>query len=90
MSPLTFLSNWSCSCPGCWPGGAARSAPGARRALTCFRLAAKAPSLRQALEKATDLGLAYLILDGTIVAADRCAEKKVSRKGREIDRWYSG
>jgi hypothetical protein len=53
-------------------------------------LAAKAPSLRQALEKATDLGLAYLILDGTIVATDRCAEKKVSRKGREIDRWYSG
>jgi hypothetical protein len=53
-------------------------------------LAAKAPSLHQALEKAKDQGLAYLILDGTIVAADRCAEKAVSRKGREIDRWYSG
>jgi DDE superfamily endonuclease len=53
-------------------------------------LAVKAPSLRQALEKARDLGLPYLILDGTIVAADRCAEKTVGRKGREIDRWYSG
>ena len=53
-------------------------------------LAARAPSLRQALEKAKDRGLPYLILDGTIVAADRCAEKTTSRKGREIDRWYSG
>lgn len=53
-------------------------------------LAAKAPSLRQALNKARDLGLAYLILDGTIVASDRCAEKTISKKGREIDRWYSG
>jgi hypothetical protein len=53
-------------------------------------LAAQAPSLRQALEKAKDLGLAYLILDGTIVAADRCVEKKTTRKGTEIDQWYSG
>jgi hypothetical protein len=53
-------------------------------------LAAKAPSLREALEKAVELGLPYLILDGTIIAADRCAEKKTSKKGREIDRWYSG
>lgn len=53
-------------------------------------LAAKAPALREALEKAVELGLPYVILDGTIVASDRCAEKKLSRKGREIDRWYSG
>lgn len=53
-------------------------------------LAARAPSLREALEKARELGLPYLILDGTIVAADRCAEKTISRKGRQIDRWYSG
>jgi len=53
-------------------------------------LAARAPSLRQALEKAIELGLPYLILDGTIVAADRCAEKKISKKGKEIDSWYSG
>ena len=29
-------------------------------------------------------------MDGTIVAADRCAEKKISKKGTEIDSWYSG
>jgi len=53
-------------------------------------VAARAPSLREAREKARRPGLAYLILDGTLVASDRCAEKKTSRKGREIDRWYSG
>jgi hypothetical protein len=53
-------------------------------------LAAKAPSLREALEGAAGLGLPYLILDGTLVASDRCAGKKISRKGREIDKWYSG
>ena len=53
-------------------------------------LAARAPSLREALEKAKELGLPYLILDGTVVASDRCAEKTTSNKGREIDRWYSG
>ena len=34
--------------------------------------------------------LADQILDGKVVAADRCKEKTISRKGREIDRWYSG
>ena len=53
-------------------------------------LAARAPSLREALEKAEELGLPYLVLDGTVVASDRCAEKTTSKKGRKIDRWYSG
>ncbi len=53
-------------------------------------LAARAPSLRQALEKAKEQGLAYLIPDGKIVASDRCTEKSTSRKGKQIDRWYSG
>jgi hypothetical protein len=35
-------------------------------------LAARAPGLKEALEKAIELGLAYLILDGKVVAADRC------------------
>ena len=48
-------------------------------------LAAKAPTLRQALEKAVEQGLPYLILDGTLIASDRCADKKTSRKGKEID-----
>jgi hypothetical protein len=53
-------------------------------------LAAKAPSLREALEKASDQGLPYLILDGTLISCDRCADKKTGRKGKEIDKWYSG
>jgi Helix-turn-helix of DDE superfamily endonuclease len=53
-------------------------------------LAAKAPTLCGALEKAMELGLPYLILDGTLVASDRCAEKQTSKKGHQIDRWYSG
>jgi hypothetical protein len=53
-------------------------------------LAARAPSLREALDKAVEQGLPYLILDGTLVSSDRCADKKTSKKGREIDKWYSG
>ena len=53
-------------------------------------LAAKAPTLRQALDKAAEQGLPYLILDGTLISSDRCADKKISRKGKEIDKWYSG
>ena len=53
-------------------------------------LAAKAPSLREALDRAVEQGLPYLILDGTLISSDRCADKKASRKGREIDKWYSG
>jgi DDE superfamily endonuclease len=53
-------------------------------------LAGKAPSLREALGKAVDQGLPYLILDGTLISSDRCADKKTSKKGKEIDKWYSG
>ena len=53
-------------------------------------LAATAPTLREALDKAAEQGLPYLILDGTLVSSDRCADKKTSRKGKEIDKWYSG
>ncbi len=53
-------------------------------------LAAKAPALREALDKAAEQGLPYLILDGTLISSDRCADKKTSKKGREIDKWYSG
>jgi DDE superfamily endonuclease len=53
-------------------------------------LAAKAPTLREALDKAIEQGLPYLILDGTLISSDRCADKKTSRKGKEIDKWYSG
>ena len=53
-------------------------------------LAAKAPTLREALDKAAEQGLPYLILDGTLIPSDRCADKKTSKKGKEIDKWYSG
>jgi hypothetical protein len=53
-------------------------------------LAAEAPGLREALERAVAEGTPYVILDGKIVDADRCHEKTVSRKGAEIDLWYSG
>jgi hypothetical protein len=53
-------------------------------------VAAEAPGLEEALERAVAEGTQYVILDGKIVAADRCREKTVSRKGREIDLWYSG
>jgi DDE superfamily endonuclease len=53
-------------------------------------LAARAPGLRQALERALAEGTPYVILDGKVVAADRCREKTLSRKGTVIDLWYSG
>jgi DDE superfamily endonuclease len=53
-------------------------------------IAAQAPGLEEALERAVKEGTPYVILDGKIVAADRCHVKTVSRKGREIDLWYSG
>jgi hypothetical protein len=53
-------------------------------------LAAEAPDLREALERALAEGAPYVILDGKIVDADRCHEKTLSRRGREIDLWYSG
>jgi hypothetical protein len=53
-------------------------------------VSAEAPGLEEALERAVKEGTPYVILDGKIVAADRCHEKTVSRKGREIDLWYSG
>ena len=53
-------------------------------------LAAQAPDLHQALERARDEGLPHVILDGTIIPADRCKEPAISVKGEVIDVWYSG
>lgn len=53
-------------------------------------LAAEAPELREALDRALAEGTPYVILDGKIVGTDRCHEKTTSRKGAEIDLWYSG
>jgi hypothetical protein len=53
-------------------------------------LAAQAPDLHEALERARADGLAYVIMDGTLLPADRCAEQTTSAKGEPIDAWYSG
>jgi hypothetical protein len=48
-------------------------------------LAAQAPELRDALERAWREGLSHLVLDGTLFATDRVRGTVVSRKGKEID-----
>lgn len=54
-------------------------------------LAAQAPDLRQALERALAEGTPYVILDGTLITGDRCREKTTGQRyGKEIDAWYSG
>jgi hypothetical protein len=53
-------------------------------------LAARAPGLGEALERALAEGTPYLILDSKVVDTDRCREKTLSRKGTTIDVWYSG
>ena len=53
-------------------------------------VSAEAPGLEEALERAVKEGTPYVILDGKIVSSDRCHQKTVSQKGREIDLWYSG
>jgi len=53
-------------------------------------LAAQAPDLTEALDRVRDEGWAYVILDGKLVDTDRCQAKTISRKGEQIDVWYSG
>jgi hypothetical protein len=48
-------------------------------------LAAQAPGLAEALERARDQGFPHVILDGKIIPADRCREKTISVKGEVID-----
>ena len=53
-------------------------------------LAGQAPDLREALERARKEGFSHVILDGKIIACDRCREPAISVKGEVIDLWYSG
>jgi len=53
-------------------------------------LADQAPDLRQALDRARDEGFSHVILDGTIISADRCRDQTLSVQGQLIDVWYSG
>lgn len=53
-------------------------------------LAAQAPDLHDALERAHAHGLAYLILDGKVFDTDRVAGKRLNKKGQPVDTWYAG
>jgi hypothetical protein len=53
-------------------------------------LAAYAPGLHQALQRAAGDGLSHLVLDGKIFDTDRCRSTITSIKGEQIDEWYSG
>jgi len=53
-------------------------------------LAAQAPDLHEALQQVAEAGWAYVILDGSLIGTDRCAETTTSVKGKQIDAWYSG
>ncbi|MEV4139364.1 transposase family protein [Dactylosporangium sp. NPDC049742] len=53
-------------------------------------LAAQAPQLPEALQRVQSEGWTFVILDGKVVDTDRCAETKISKKGKVIDAWYAG
>jgi hypothetical protein len=53
-------------------------------------LAAEAPKLREALERAKDAGFSHVILDAKIIVCDQCKKPALSVKGEVIDLWYSG
>jgi hypothetical protein len=54
-------------------------------------LAARAPGLREALERAVAEGTPFVILDGKLFRSDRCKERTLSvRDKKEIHAWYSG
>jgi hypothetical protein len=50
----------------------------------------RAPELADALERAREEGLPHVILDGKIIACDRCKEQVISVQGEVIDLWYPG
>ena len=58
--------------------------------LSTNALAAQAPDLHEALQRAQRDGLPHLILDGKIVDTDRLHLKTLSVKGKTVDMWYSG
>ena len=53
-------------------------------------LSAQAPGLDEALARALEEGVPYVILDGKIFETDRLGETVTSVKGGETDAWYSG
>ncbi len=53
-------------------------------------LAARAPDLHEALERAREEGTPFVIPGGKLFSTDRLDEQVTSVKGEAIDAWYSG
>ena len=53
-------------------------------------LSDQAPDLHDVLHDAHARGEPHLVLDGTVIPADRCSAKTMSVKGKSIDLWHSG
>ncbi|MEV4508593.1 transposase family protein [Dactylosporangium sp. NPDC049525] len=53
-------------------------------------LSGRALELADALHRVQAEGWSHVILDGKVIATDRCHEKTISKKGKAIDVWYAG
>jgi hypothetical protein len=53
-------------------------------------LSAQAPDLHEALERVAEQGWSHVVLDGTVIRTDRCAETTTSVREETINAWYSG
>ena len=53
-------------------------------------LSAQAPDLHEALERVAEHGWSHVVLDGTVIRTDRCAETTTSVREETINAWYSG
>jgi hypothetical protein len=53
-------------------------------------LAEQAPDLHEALQEVAAQGWSHVVLDGTVIRSDRCAETTTSVNGETINSWYSG
>jgi hypothetical protein len=67
--------------PTHWPATTASPGPPPTATGTIEVLASQAPDLRHALDRARQEGFAHVILDGTVIACDRCKEPAHSVKG---------
>ena len=53
-------------------------------------LAEQVPDLHEALQEVAEQGWSHVVLDGTVIRSDRCAQTTTSVKGETINSWYSG
>ncbi len=53
-------------------------------------LAEQAPDLHESLQQVAEQGWTHVVLDGTVIRSDRCAETTTSVHGETINSWYSG